>query len=74
MRFDWDAIITTIVEHRGKIAGALAGLLLGWLVIRFGFWRALLVTFFIAGGIWLGAMFDNEGWGDLYDGFVRRRR
>lgn len=74
MQIDWGRIVTTIWAHRGKIIGGLIGLLLGWLTIRYGFWRALVFTVFVLVGLGIGAVVDREGVDGLLERFAGRRR
>ncbi len=74
MQIDWERIVTILLANRGKIIGTFAGLLLGWLTIRYGLLRALVFAIFVLAGLWIGATLDREGWEDFYDRFARRRR
>ncbi|HEY8417668.1 MAG TPA: DUF2273 domain-containing protein [Limnochordales bacterium] len=74
MQIDWERIVTIALANRGKLIGGLIGLLLGWLTIRYGFWRALVFTVFVLAGLWIGAVLDREGWEGFYDRFGGRRR
>jgi len=74
MQLDGERIMATLWAHRGKIIGGLVGLLLGWLTVRYGFWRALLFTLFVAAGLGIGAMIDREGLDGFFGRFAGRRR
>ncbi len=74
MSADRERLLAMLVEHKGKIVGAVLGLVLGWLVIRYGFWRGMLAAAFVAAGFFIGALVDREGWDGVYDMLVRRRR
>ncbi|MFS8524522.1 MAG: DUF2273 domain-containing protein [Limnochordales bacterium] len=74
MTTDREGLLAAFLEHKGKIVGAVFGLILGWLVIRYGFWRGMLAAAFVAAGFFIGALVDREGWDGLYDILVRRRR
>lgn len=74
MTIDRDELYATFMRHKGKIVGAALGLVLGWLVIRYGFLRAMLAAAFVVVGFSIGVLVDKEGWERLYDMLVRRRR
>lgn len=74
MSIDREELHATFMRHKGKIVGATFGLILGWLVIRYGFLRALLATAFVVGGFSFGSIVDREGWERVYDALVRRSR
>lgn len=74
MGIDQEQLYATFIRHKGKILGAALGLILGWLVIRYGFLRAMLATAFVVVGFSIGSLVDREGWERLYDTLVRRRR
>lgn len=58
-------------RHRGKILGAFFGFLAGWLIIRYGFLRFLLLVALTILGLWIGARADGE---DLRDDWERLKR
>lgn len=70
---DRERLFEIFVRHKGKIVGAVLGLILGWLTIRYGFLRALLATAFVVAGFAFGSLVDREGWERVYDMWVRRR-
>lgn len=74
MQMDWERIVTIVLANRGKLIGGLIGVLVGWLTIRYGFWRALVFTIFVLAGLWIGAVLDREGWEGFYDRLGGRRR
>lgn len=74
MSIDWDKAKSGWIEHRGKIIGTTVGLIAGLFIIRYGFWRTLLVAAFVGAGLWVGSLIDGEGWESLYDKVVRRGR
>jgi len=47
-------------EHLGKITGILAGLLLGFLYLTFGFFDTLVIFVFVLVGFYFGRKFDNR--------------
>lgn len=52
-------------QHSGKIVGATAGLLIGILIITFGFFRTLFVLLCIVAGYIIGKKIDEKE--DLMD-------
>jgi len=74
VQMDWERIVTIVLANRGKLIGGLIGVLVGWLTIRYGFWRALVFTIFVLAGLWIGAVLDREGWEGFYDRLGGRRR
>ncbi|MGI6082487.1 MAG: DUF2273 domain-containing protein [Limnochordia bacterium] len=64
MREPWQ-VLELLLRHRGKIIGAIVGVLLSWMVLVFGVWRTLFVVFCMAVGVYVGARIDgdeNEVW------------
>ena len=56
----WEEIVRDLVDnHRGKVIGALIGLVFSLLVIRFGFWWALFITVFVLAGYLIGKRLDD---------------
>lgn len=45
--------------HIGKIFGSIMGLLLGWIIIRYGVIKGVFVVLCVAVGFYLGARFDS---------------
>ncbi|MCL5046183.1 MAG: DUF2273 domain-containing protein [Actinobacteria bacterium] len=69
----WEDILRDLMEnHRGKVIGGLSGLVFSLLVIRFGFWWALFITFFVLAGYLIGRRIDEtkEDLWDLLDRFL----
>ncbi|MFY9140936.1 MAG: DUF2273 domain-containing protein [Thermacetogeniaceae bacterium] len=58
-------------NHRGKLLGVALGLVVGLLIISFGFWKSLLVIIFVVIGYYLGSRVDEggQGPGDWWDRF-----
>ncbi len=48
------------LDHWGKILGALVGLLTGLLFIWYGFWKALLIIFFLVAGVISGIKLEQS--------------
>ncbi len=48
-------------NHRGKLFGLILGLVLGILIISFGFWKTVLVILCIVIGLFFGKRFDEDG-------------
>ena len=54
-------------RHFGKLAGVVAGLIFGCLILVFGFWRTLFVALLGIAGFVIGKRFDEKGtFQDLY--------
>lgn len=68
-------IIQELLEaHRGKVVGVICGLIIGLLIIIFGFWKSVFIIFCILIGYFLGKRFDdNEGPGDWWERFFDKR-
>jgi len=45
-------------NHRGKLLGVALGLVIGLLIISFGFWKSVLVITFVVIGYYLGRRID----------------
>ncbi len=59
-----------LAEHWGKILGGLAGLLVGLVVVIFGFWRSLIIFTFVVLGIYAGRLLDrNDSLRNLFQRF-----
>lgn len=48
-----------INENPGKTVGAISGLILGILILTFGFWKTVVIILFVALGLVIGKMFDD---------------
>ncbi len=46
-------------ENPGKSVGAVSGLILGVLILAFGFWRTVVILLFIILGFIIGKMIDD---------------
>ncbi len=53
-------LLATLLHHKGKIVGVLFGLLLGWITIAYGVWKALFVGILIVLGYLWGSRVDNK--------------
>ncbi|MGI6098027.1 MAG: DUF2273 domain-containing protein [Dethiobacteria bacterium] len=56
-----EEIAAFLEAHKGKLLGGLAGLIIAFLIIQFGFWRSLFILFCIAIGIYIGWRFEDGG-------------
>jgi uncharacterized membrane protein len=54
-----DLFCKEVWKHKGKIIGALAGLYEAAIIIRFGFWKGLLVFICVLVGFFIGARIDS---------------
>lgn len=53
-------LLALLLRHKGKIVGVLFGLLLGWITIAYGFWKAVFVGILVALGYLWGSRVDNK--------------
>lgn len=60
-------------EHPGKFACSLAGVLLGVIILLFGFWRVFFVALLGMAGLFIGMNVDRDGdtWQNIKD-FIPR--
>lgn len=56
-----DTLMEIWNRHRGKITGAVLGLLLGILIVSFGVLKALFISICIIAGYILGRNLDDQG-------------
>lgn len=64
----WEAV----GPHLGKIFGTIIGLLVGWIIIRYGFVRGLFVALCVLAGFIIGGRYDSHGKvTDVVDRFLR---
>lgn len=56
-----EKFLAIFLTHLGKIFGSIIGLILGWIVIRYGVIKGLFVVLCVAVGFYLGARFDSPG-------------
>jgi uncharacterized membrane protein len=47
-------------KHKGKILGAMLGLLIGIIILVFGFFKTLFIVFSAAVGYFTGELFENK--------------
>lgn len=47
-------------NNRGKVNGALIGLILSILILSLGFFKTLLIALFVFGGYYIGKKIDNK--------------
>jgi uncharacterized membrane protein len=57
---DWEWLRDMAQNHRYKIIGGLAGLVLALLVLRFGFFWTLFILVCSGLGYWIGKRLDEE--------------
>lgn len=53
-------LLEDLVRHRGKVIGALLGLVLGWMVIEYGVIKSLFVAVCLVVGYSLGSRHDRD--------------
>lgn len=69
----WEELLRDLIEnHRGKLLGALFGLVFALMIIRFGFWWSLFIAVFVFVGYWVGKRMDDhkEDLVDVLDKFL----
>ncbi|BAS28425.1 DUF2273 domain-containing protein [Limnochorda pilosa] len=54
-------LLELALRHRGRVVGALVGLLAAWLILRFGVLKAAFILAFGALGYLVGAEVDRRG-------------
>lgn len=66
----WEKVITYILEHhRGKVIGVILGLVAGFLVVAYGFWKSLFIIICILTGYLVGKKIDENGG---FDDWIQR--
>lgn len=61
-------------ENPGKSVGAVSGLILGVLILTFGFWKTIVILLFIILGFIIGKMIDDGDSGiEAIKNIFRRR-
>lgn len=53
-----DRIREILGVHLGKIVGSGFGLILGWIIVRYGVIKGLFVAVCVAAGFYIGARYD----------------
>ncbi|NLY51695.1 MAG: DUF2273 domain-containing protein [Firmicutes bacterium] len=56
-----DDLLAWLMANKGKILGTAAGILLGWLTLQYGFFKAVFLLLCLAVGYMVGASADHEG-------------
>lgn len=59
----WGEIMGAISRNWGKLFGALLGLIVGIIIIRFGFWKAIFLVLCLGFGYFVGSRLDSGGSG-----------
>ena len=55
-----------LIQNMGKILGASAGLILGFIFIKFGFLKGLFILIFTFSGFYLGSVLEkSHNWEDF---------
>ncbi|MDH7576224.1 MAG: DUF2273 domain-containing protein [Bacillota bacterium] len=67
-----EIFVDLLERHRGKMLGIFFGLVVGLLIILFGFWKTIFVVLCVLIGYFLGKRFDDGsspgGWWDHFFG------
>lgn len=67
-------IYDLVNENPGKTVGAFSGLVLGILILTFGFWKTIVIILFVILGILVGKMIDDgDSFIDGIKNLFRRR-
>lgn len=63
----WRSFLDFFVSHRGRIIGIVIGLVVSFLIISLGFWRAVFICLAMGLGYYLGNRRDkSEGWAEIF--------
>jgi uncharacterized membrane protein len=62
----WERLLELVLQHKGKLAGAVIGLVISLLIIALGFLRAVFVLSCLVGGFYVGARFDGTAESPVY--------
>ncbi|HEY8531608.1 MAG TPA: DUF2273 domain-containing protein [Limnochorda sp.] len=54
-------LLELLARYRGRVVGTLAGLILAWLLVTYGFWKTLVLLAFGLLGYLIGAERDRRG-------------
>lgn len=54
-------LLELLLRYRGRVVGTLAGLILAWLLVTYGFWKTLVILAFGVLGYLVGAERDRRG-------------
>jgi len=49
-----------VSQNKGKIGGIILGMASGWLIIKYGFWKALFVALCSGIGYYIGKRLDEQ--------------
>lgn len=61
-----------LLGHKGKVFGTLIGLIVGWIIIKYGVLRGLFVFICVGVGLYVGNYYDKQGdVTDVIDRFLR---
>ncbi|NLA58517.1 MAG: DUF2273 domain-containing protein [Firmicutes bacterium] len=70
-----DDLLLWLAANKGKIVGTAAGILLGWLTLQYGFFKAVFLLLCLVVGYIVGASADQQGGlRNLVAGFFTSRR
>lgn len=53
-------VLERAFRHRGKVVGALAGLVFGWMVVAYGLAKTLFILACLVAGSFIGAWADGD--------------
>ena len=67
---DWELLRSLLTNHRGKLGGALVGLLFGIFAVTWGLGKALFIMICLVVGYAIGSRLDNnKGFKQLIERF-----
>jgi len=58
----WAEVTGILARNWGKLVGAAVGLILGIIIVSFGFWKALFLLICIVLGYMVGSRLDGGSW------------
>jgi uncharacterized membrane protein len=65
------SLVELFYQHKGKIIGSLVGFFVAWLIVTYGFFKALFIFICIAAGFYLGNRYDlDQGLGGFIERFI----
>lgn len=54
-------LLIWLIANKGKVFGTIIGLLVGWIIIKYGVLRGLFVFICVGFGLYIGNLYDNHG-------------
>lgn len=66
-----EKLLDKLTVHLGKILGSITGLLVGWIIVRYGVVKGAFVVLCVGVGFYLGTRFDSSNEEDVFTRFLR---